>query len=1377
MKFASIMLLLLVSNIAVSQVNISHKSDWFYIENNEDVFIRGNIVSLDSNNKPIVNLGEMYITDTITCFGTNKIFGATPDTVMGNVYLVGDKPQYFTGDKNIRFGNVFINNTYDSLFLLNNVDVYNKLQLTAGNVYIPDFTTLDFLFTGNLRGETNSKRIFGSNYSVMQADRPLINGNTYTNIAGFGLDLSINGNLGINTKVWRKNVQQLNVSNGSIDRFYFFEPENNAFVSSPNIYYLDTIELHNNNEDSLSLYLSETLGNTWVEKGGIVDNTSDKVSTDAGLSFVLSDETMISLAEADCQNPPYLKFMEDTIPLCDNAPAWLFAEGVSGMSSVWSNGSLNNDSILVSQPGTYELTITDIKGCPSTDSVVVISAPNPVTNFSVEPACVGNVTDFVNLTTIPSGNSTYAWDLADVYSNLEDTSSLENPSITYTNQGSYNVSLIATSNYGCQTSKTKLALVNPYPIIDFNIVNNCADSTLSFTNGTLVLPSETITYFWDFGNGDSSISTIPTYSFDTAGVYTVELAATSLSCTSTSIQNITINPNPIANFTSNNACLNNISIFTNTTSIATGTTTHSWLFEAGNNSTLSDPTYTYSAAGNFPVKLTSTSDQGCIHDTTILVTVNSLPTPIFMANASCQESVMTFVNNSESSSTFNWDFNGIAQSTDYAPTHTFISSGSKVIVLEETDTNGCIASTNQNIDSKPKPYTDFITVNGCEDESINFANTSSTPSGTITYRWVFGDTYESTLSSPTHAFASSANYDVKLITENNGCFDSIIKTTTIHPKPILDFGGSIATCSDSLVLDAQNPGSTYLWSNLSTQQHLDVVYNGTYWVEITSDQNCTHSDTVIATLNSVVSPAIGEDSMFCDSTMLNAGYYGSSFLWSTGATTQSISVNSNATIWVQVTDANNCVGSDTIIAGIANSVIPDLGTDLAPCDGEITSINSGQTGFTYLWSTGETTDTINVNNTNSYWVELTDNNNCVSRDTIIVSYKPNPILSLGIDTNYCDTAYYDISQNNTTYLWEDGSTLANRNISNNGTYWAAITDITSGCITKDTVSITTSITPIVYLGEDSTLCNGEQILLDAIYPMYQYQWNIGDTTQTITAAASGFYSVDVKSPQGCIGNDSIEITISNPLDPNLGQDFVLCTNNIAEISSPIDFANYQWIFNDSLLSETSQMISISEPGELISLVTTNNNCFATDTLELLLTSSEIHAEFLVATEGVYVDDTIQFINLSNPNPYTSVWDFGDGVYSIQENPSHIYVQDGEYYTILEANNGICTDTVMKKITVEPASKKRLKESLTNKILDFNLYPNPNDGNFKLEVKLVKRTKIIVECFDIYGRMIQTQTSEAEKLTVDYNMMNISTGMYFLRISIDGHTENIKFIKN
>jgi len=160
---------------------------------------------------------------------------------------------------------------------------------------------------------------------------------------------------------------------------------------------------------------------------------------------------------------------------------------------------------------------------------------------------------------------------------------------------------------------------------------------------------------------------------------------------------------------------------------------------------------------------------------------------------------------------------------------------------------------------------------------------------------------------------------------------------------------------------------------------------------------------------------LGSDTTLCSGNIfqLNAGANFKEYLWSTGDTISSIVIDTinfgfgPDTIWVKVTDMNNCQTSDTLIVAFFNSPFVNLGVDRFGCYYDTIFLNAG-TGFNnYLWSTGDTTSTIQIDMTNSvigqnfYWVLTTDLNNCQSSDTIMVEF----VICSGINEN---TSYQNI---------------------------------------------------------------------------------------------------------------------------------------------------------------------------------------------------------------------------------------------------------------------------------------------------------------------------------------------------------------------------------
>lgn len=203
----------------------------------------------------------------------------------------------------------------------------------------------------------------------------------------------------------------------------------------------------------------------------------------------------------------------------------------------------------------------------------------------------------------------------------------------------------------------------------------------------------------------------------------------------------------------------------------------------------------------------------------------------------------------------------------------------------------------------------------------------------------------------------------------------------------LYLGPDIAICEgNSVTLDAQNPGSTYLWSTGATTQTIAVSDSGTYFVKVTNTKGSA-TDTIHISYHPRPLIDLGNDTSFCAGNVLDAGNPGASFLWSTGATTQVLPVTASDVYYVTVTDGTGCTGSDTIAVTAYPLPVIDLGPDtLSAANGTIVTLDAGNPGASYLWSDGGTTQTHNVINTGSYSVIVTDDNGCSASDSIYIIF-------------------------------------------------------------------------------------------------------------------------------------------------------------------------------------------------------------------------------------------------------------------------------------------------------------------------------------------------------------------------------------------------------
>ena len=331
-----------------------------------------------------------------------------------------------------------------------------------------------------------------------------------------------------------------------------------------------------------------------------------------------------------------------------------------------------------------------------------------------------------------------------------------------------------------------------------------------------------------------------------------------------------------------------------------------------------------------------------------------------------------------------------------------------------------------------------------------------------------------------------------------------------------NLGNDTTVCSSSFTLDAGTGWASYQWSTGATTQTISVNTTGSYWV-VVSNGSCSVSDTIAVQFNSY-SVNLGNDTSLCagDSLTLNAGP-GTSWQWSTGASTQSITVNTAGSYWVVVT-SGQCSGADTIQVQF-NTFAIDIGNDTVLCSGSILTLDAGG-GSSWLWSTGATTQTINIATSGTYWVQA-GLGTCVASDTIQVTITPVSV-NIGNDTAVCNGDIVTLNAGAAaSYLWSTGEITQSINVTQPGIYWVIVTN--GNCSATDSINVS-NLVIAASLGEDIVTCESHSVSLDAGSTGTSYLWSTGETTKNIEVTKSGNYWVQVMAGN-CIGYDTIEVTI------------------------------------------------------------------------------------------------------------------------------------------------------------------------------------------------------------------------------------------------------------
>ncbi|MBK8624346.1 MAG: T9SS type A sorting domain-containing protein [Saprospiraceae bacterium] len=311
--------------------------------------------------------------------------------------------------------------------------------------------------------------------------------------------------------------------------------------------------------------------------------------------------------------------------------------------------------------------------------------------------------------------------------------------------------------------------------------------------------------------------------------------------------------------------------------------------------------------------------------------------------------------------------------------------------------------------------------------------------------------------------------------------------------------------------------------------------NTTYIVLVTDTNGCRNSQEVTIIVNPLPTPSITGDNIICngESTTLTATG-GSTYVWSNGATTATITVNPSTTTTynVTITDNNGCQASTSITITVNPIPTPTIVGNGIICKGSSTTLFAIG-GSTYVWSNGTTTatNTVNPSVTTTYSVTTTDVNGCQGSTSMTVTVNPLPTPSITGDNVICNGESTTLTAaGGSTYIWSNGATTATNTVnpSVTTTYSVTTTDV-NGCQGSTSMTVTVNPLPTPSITGDNVICNGESTTLTAAGGS-TYVWSNGATTatNTVNPSVTTTYSVTTTDVNGCQGSTSIMVVV-NPL--------------------------------------------------------------------------------------------------------------------------------------------------------------------------------------------------------------------------------------------------------
>ncbi|MCK4661406.1 MAG: PKD domain-containing protein [Bacteroidales bacterium] len=611
-----------------------------------------------------------------------------------------------------------------------------------------------------------------------------------------------------------------------------------------------------------------------------------------------------------------------------------------------------------------------------------------------------------------------------------------------------------------------------------------------------------------------------------------------------------------------------------------------------------------------------------------------------------------------------------------------------------------------------------------------------------------------------------------------------------------DLGEDISICgNDIFILDAGQTDGTYLWSTGDTTRTIPVTIAGTYSVQINS--NCgIVSDTITITDNT--SSAHAEFNYSYNDfkiSFTNQSTDASSYYWDFDDGNTSYDINpvhvydSTGTYNVSLIAYHEC-NNDTIFEQIEVCQNTIAGYTYATHGGELTFTNTSHFAVSYIWYFGDGQTSEDKNPTYTYTengmysVSLVAYNIC-STDSVTMNI--NVVACEAVNAAFTYSNDYDeITFENqsvyaTDYLWDfgDGQTSEDENpihiYTENGMYSVLL--VAYNICSTDSVTMNINVVTCETVNASFTYSNnnGEVTFENLSVGATNYLWNFddGQTSESENPihiySENGTYTVTLTVNNECNSNEmSIDIHVVVCEEVNAAFTYSNDNGEVTFENLSVGATNYLWNFGDGQTSEDENPTNIySENGtytvKLFALNSCESNSIEMDITVIVCESVNAIYSFSISNK------TVSFSNYST-GAIDIKWDFGDGQTSEELNPVHTYDNEGTYPVQLIASNDCNSDTLLINVPVYLTDISDIESVET-----INVFPNPSNGFFNVELSLSKYSDITILIFDVVGnKLIIKEFENVKYLRENIDISNYPAGIYYLKV-MSGNNQKVKRI--
>lgn len=541
-----------------------------------------------------------------------------------------------------------------------------------------------------------------------------------------------------------------------------------------------------------------------------------------------------------------------------------------------------------------------------------------------------------------------------------------------------------------------------------------------------------------------------------------------------------------------------------------------------------------------------------------------------------------------------------------------------------TAANGCSVSANANVGATPGNFSITFDITHPICPGTATGNITSTVMGAVqplAYLWNSGQT------TPNISNLSAGTY-ILTVTDDLSCTDMQSAVLSYQNNLNVAVTSVNPTCAGALNGSATATASngtgpyTYAWSNGGSTQTINNITNGTYTVTVADATGCTGTASAVLTAPSAFSVNVTTTNVSqC------AGSNGSatavlspgvpppvSYAWSNGGVGNTQSGLTAGVYTVTVTSGNGCTASDSGIVAQPNNLDVTITGSSLVCgnagNGTLTALtNYGTLPYSYQWSNGANTVSINNLPAGTYSVTVTSSEGCTGSATKTIAGSPQINMTYNIQNVKCFGTPTGSIQVNATggtpplnYAWSNGSTQSGLTNIPSGSYSVTVTD-NVGCTKTENFFITQPSALNITFNSSVGSCGNDGMVMANVAggtTPFQYSWNTGATTPTIFFQPPGMYSVTVADANGCSASANTQLIAFPAVTVDVTATNTTCngtTDGTATATPSGGTPPFQFNWNNA---ETTGTITGLTPGNYIVTVTDENGCKDTGDVVVLL---------------------------------------------------------------------------------------------------------------------------------------------------------------------------------